>query len=328
MLNSKISSYSSAAWLIIDDKSGNNPRILDFLSVNSSFGSIKSDYQEEPDWQTTTHFDFGLSFAVLDKRLYGEFNYFHKLTSFSSDTYSTLSMRNNGVEVTLHSINLNKQVKWNTSVNLTFLKDKIAKLDEGYNADSHMLQEGLSSGVYYLKIYAGVDAANGMDLYYTDNDRKEVTTNPNLAKPQVIGNSNPKFYGGITNSLTYNGFDLSFFWQFVYGNDILDGGLIYLAGSGTRYEQYNKTVEYYNNYWRNPGDITKYSKPTLNTNRRDYGSLYLYDGSYIRLNDLTIGYTLPSNFSSKYKIASARFFARGTNLLTITKYPGWTPRYL
>lgn len=310
LLNSKLSSYSSVAW-----------QVLDFLSVNSSFGSIKSNYPEQIYWQTTMHFNFGLSFALFDKRFSGELNYFDKLTN----SYPIRSLRNNGVEVTLNSINLNKRVKWNTSVNLTFLKDKITELDQDIISGSRIFKKGLSPGVYYLLINAGVDPAIGKALYYTDNTGTEVTANPYLASRQVTGNSNPKFYGGITNNLTYKGFDLSFFWQFVYGNDILSGTMMYFASS-FRSHSNNKSIEYYNNYWRNPGDMVTYPKPTLSTNTDNTNStLYLFDGSYLRLNDLTIGYTLPSNVSLKYRIASARFFARGTNLLTITKYPGWTP---
>jgi len=320
---SKISSYSSVAW-----------QVSDFLSVNSSFGSIKSNYQEQYRWQTTEHFNFGLSFACFDKRLSGDLNYFDKRSSNlryhssrSPDSIISLpiSLRNNGVEVTLNTINLDKLVKWNTSVNLTFLKDKIIEFDEIIISGSRIFKKGLSPGVYNLLINAGVDPAIGKALYYTDNSRTEITANPYLASQQVTGNSNPKFYGGITNNLTYKSFDLSFFWQFVYGNDILSGTTAYYASS-FRSSPNNKSIEYYNNYWRKPGDLVIYPKPSVSI-YTDYttSTLYLLDGSYLRLNDLTIGYTLPSNVSLKYKIASARFFARGTNLLTITKYPGWTP---
>ena len=324
--HSKVSYYSSVAW-----------QVLGFLSVNSSFGNIKSDYQEQFDWQTTKHFNLGLSFALLDKIISGEFNYFDKLTSNmyyqsplpptgSSNTFPTYSLKNSGIEVTLHSINLDRCVKWNTSVNITFLKNKITELEHSYVSGSHIFKEGLSAGVYNLAISAGVDPANGTALYYTNNDRDEITTSPQLAIPQVTGNSNPKFYGGIANTLTYNGFDLSFFWQFVCGNDIFSRGEAQLASTSNLYSPYNKTVEYYNNYWKNPGDIAKYPKPSL-SNANDYtnSTLYLFDGSYLRLNDLTIGYTLQSHVASKFKIASARFFARGTNLLTITKFPGYAP---
>ncbi len=239
-----------------------------------------------------------------------------------SDSSPTYSLRNNGVEVTLNSINLDKRIKWNTSVNFTLLKIRLLIWIKAIFPEI-IYSRRVIIRAYNLVINAGVDPAIGKALYYTDKNRDVITANPLLAIPQIT-KLKSKFYGGITNSFSYNGFDISFFWQFVYGNDIFGREIIDLASNSNN--PYNKTVDYFNNYWRNPGDLVIYPKPILSTVSENTNStLYLFDGSYLRLNDLTIWYTLPSSFSSKYKLASARFFARGTNLLTITKYPGWTP---
>jgi hypothetical protein len=136
-----------------------------------------------------------------------------------------------------------------------------------------------------------------------------------------VGKAAPDFTGGFTNNFSYKGFDLSIFFTFSKGNDVYNGGGIYQsAGFGGGLD--NQTTEILDR-WQNPGDVTRIPKLHLfyPTGERA-SSRWIYDGSYIRLRNVTLGYTLPARVSNVLKISSARFFVTGMNLWITTKYPG------
>jgi TonB-dependent starch-binding outer membrane protein SusC len=355
----------SAAWIITNEEFLNNVDVISFLKPRVSWGVVGNSeignfqyqalYQASnyaglsgmiptsvasPDlrWETTYQTDIGLDFGFLDNRITGEIDYYVKNTEdlllsvnlpgtsgFNNVTRNVGNMRNRGWEFSLNTSNLTGQFQWNTNFNIAFNENTVTDLDgQVIQIGNSRAMEGQPLGVFWMPVYAGVDPANGDALFYTDDTRTETTTSLAAAANQVAGDPNPDFMGGITNTLRYRGFDMSVMFQFVYGNDIFNAGRQWQA-DGISWKD-NQTVDFYENHWREPGDVAKYPQPRwLDGNGYGVSSMLIFDGSYVRLKDATIGYTLPAELVSRANIASARVFVKGLNLLTWTDYPGWDP---
>lgn len=153
----------------------------------------------------------------------------------------------------------------------------------------------------------------------------------------VIGNANPKFIGGWNNQFNYKNFDLSVFVNFVVGNDIYNANkLEWTDGAFSNLNMLNIMKDRFTNI-NDKGEIVK--DPTalsaLNANAKIWSpvrvqrwwlhSWAVEDGSYLRINNLTVGYTLPKQLSDRAKISSLRFFGTVNNLATLTGYSGYDP---
>jgi TonB-linked SusC/RagA family outer membrane protein len=290
-------------------------------------------------WEKTAQFDAGIDFGFFDNRLTGELDYYQKNTSdlllnvnipyttgFATVLQNLGKMYNKGFEVGLNSRNLQGEFKWNTAFNLAYNINKVQNINgQVITFDVQRAVEGQPIGVFFMQEFAGVDPETGDALYY-DKDGK-TTNDYSKAERRVVGKSNPDFTGGFTNTFSYKGFDLNVFFTFVSGNKIFNQAGIYMeSGFGNGLDNQTKR---YNNSWKQPGDITDVPRASLsyllelpfNTNDRT-SSFWLHDGSYIRLRNATLGYTLPSNVSSLLKLSSARLYVSGNNLWTKTEYPG------
>ncbi len=288
-------------------------------------------------WESTQNFDMGIEIGIIKNRVNLGIDYYNKQTSDlllnvpvpSTSGYTTLSqnigkIRNRGIEVTINSNNLVGDFKWNTSFNIAFNRNKVLdmagqKISYG-GRTLNEAQAGQPIGILFGAKYAGVDPANGDALYYTETG---TTKDYNAAFRQIIGDPNPDFIGGITNTLTYKGFDLNIFFQYVYGNDVYNAAGEFMS-SNARYLD-NQTKDQLNR-WRKPGDITNVPQAR---HQRDNGSnpssRFVYDASYLRLKTATLGYNVPKKLLDNAKLASVRIYVSGQNLLTFTKYIGWDP---
>ncbi len=297
-------------------------------------------------WETTTQYDAGIDFGFFNNRLTGEVDYYAKYTSGllynrpvpGNTGYSTLTdnvgkMENKGFEIVLNSVNVQKpNFKWTTSVNLSHNQNKVTQLDgevtEVPGNDGRFLNSlivGQPLGVFYGPKYAGVDPANGDALYYKANG--ETTNNYNLAGNFAVGNPNPKYYYGITNTFNGYGFDLNILLQGVQGNSIINGGGGFMSANGDWFD--NQTLDQLNS-WKKPGDITQVPEARWNwsgliPNGTSASSRYVYDGSYLRVKTVTLGYTFPQAVLSRLKLSQLRLYVTGQNLFTFTDYPGWDP---
>ncbi|MCH7413497.1 TonB-dependent receptor [Belliella sp. R4-6] len=295
-------------------------------------------------WEKTAQLNFGVEFALFNDRITGELDYYNKnttdlllnvpvpaTTGFNVQRQNIGRMVNYGFEIVLNSVNVSKQnFSWNTSVNFARNINEVKELAPGQtsipSSSSRFLNAvfvGQPIGVFYGPAYAGVDPQNGDALYYTNADRTETTSSFNDAERTFVGDPNPKFFGGITNNIKFKNFDLSILFQGVFGNDIYDGGGGFFAANGDWFD--NSTRDQMGR-WQNPGDLTNIPQARLGEcNGCNASSRYLSDGSYLRLRTLTLGYSIPSDQLTKFKLSSARIFFTGQNLLTFTNYRGWDP---
>ena len=294
-------------------------------------------------WETTAQADFGIDFGFLNNRISGEVDYYQKKTTdlllninlhassgFGTYTKNIGKLQNTGFEFVLNTKNLIGQLKWSTSFNIAQNQNKITDLAgqiiQGDPSYINYAREGQPIGVFYGKQFAGADPANGDALYNIIGlDGKKTTTNDyDLATPTVLGNPNPKWVGGLTNTVSFKGIELSILLQGVQGNKIFNGGGHYMSASGSNgYD--NQTIDQLN-AWKKPGDITDVPEArSFGENGTNNSDRYISDGSYMRVKNVTLGYTLPSSLSTKYNFERVRVYASAQNLATITKYKGWDP---
>jgi TonB-dependent starch-binding outer membrane protein SusC len=165
------------------------------------------------------------------------------------------------------------------------------------------------------------------DMNYRDINGDGIITDDDLT---IIGNAQPLFFGGLTNTFAYKGFDMQVFMQFSYGNDIWNAAGSFQEGMFANWFDDNNRASV-ENRWRseeNPGDgMTPRATVNVSNNRNNQSNTtrFVEDGSYLRLKNLVVGYRLPQPVLDRIKMRSVRFYAQAQNLLTFTNYSGFDP---
>ncbi len=275
---------------------------------------------------------------------------------------------NRGIELSLTSVNIKSDnFKWQTTFNVAFNHNEVKKLTPqidskgtGMVASGYITKVGTGIRDYYLADYAGIDSKTGLPKIYAldktyygqtgetrrlkDANGNDVLLDANVNNASSnyfhMNNKNeiPKYYGGLFNQFNYKSFDLSFLVSFSGGNYIYDQYYRNLIGQGL-VANASLPTDYYDNYWKNPGDDAKYARLLLRGNiykdangisqnfgdSRSLTSQFLYKGDFVKLKSVTLGYTLPLKSKIQQSIQSIRLYASFENLYTKSKYPGWDP---
>ena len=237
------------------------------------------------------------------------------------------AMVNRGVELALNAdIIRTRNFVWNISANVSYNKNKITELYNGLNeyelsSTSTKLVVGHSVGEFYINRYAGVNPANGDALWLTKDG--EVTTEFNESDKVMIGKSYiAPWQGGFGTSLSWKGLTLSaqFAWvadRWMFNNDR------FFEESNGLYSVYNQSRRLLYDRWKKPGDVTDIPRYGV-TPQMD--SRFLEDASFLRLKNLMLGYSLPSNVLKKSKFfTAARVYIQAQNLFTFTAFTGIDP---
>lgn len=292
-------------------------------------------------WETTEQTNVGLDIAVLNSRVQLSADAYLKKTSnlllyvplprstgYDVGVQNVGDIENKGLEFQLTSHNLVKELTWETEFNISFNRNKVINiLGQKYvggsvagRGEPNYTVEGKPLGLFYGYISGGVDPATGM-LYYVDKNG-ESTFTPAPDDRTFIGNPNPDFIYGMTNTLGYRNFGLSIFLQGSQGNDIFNATRIETEGM-TDYKNQSQVVV---NRWRAPGDVTDVPKAVPNDNANSLISTrFVEDGSYLRFKAITLSYNLPGSVLTKAGINNAKVYVTGENLFTLTKYEGFDP---
>jgi TonB-dependent starch-binding outer membrane protein SusC len=294
-------------------------------------------------WERTREANVGLDAAFFNGRLSFTAEVYDNLTDkllfaqplptttgFSSLQGNIGSIGNRGFEFSLHSVNLEKKIKWVTDLNFSRNNNTVIELASdkplfrGFSAsgvgNTNVIMVGQPLGTFWGLKYLGVDAATGDAIYEDFNNDGKISTDD----AQVIGNAQAKLIGGMTNNFSWKGFDLGVFFQFSYGNKVLNYGNSFLLNSGTDL-RVNQTTDALRR-WQKPGDITDVPRYEYKYAYNSYSSSRnLQDGSYLRLKSVSLGYTVPARWTSKIKIGAVRLYANATNLWTLTRYNGGDP---
>jgi hypothetical protein len=182
-----------------------------------------------------------------------------------------------------------------------------------------IIREGYPLGTFYGYVSEGVNPQTGMIMYKGADENGDVSDDDK----QVIGNANPLFTAGLTNTVSYKGFDLSVLLQSVYGNDIFNATRIDTEGMYNFYNQSTRTLK----RWKVPGQKTDIPKALYgSTINSIISSRFVEDGSYLRVKSITFGYTVPQDILKKKDlIKELKCYVTMENILTLTSYSGYDP---
>lgn len=290
-------------------------------------------------WETTNQTDIGLDLTVFDGRLTFYADYYYKLTKDMLMTitlpagsaaardlrYNGGEIENKGFEFSVSSKNLVGKLKWNTDFNISFNRNKLKKLmlTQVYysaNTTDYVNQPvvrnmpGKPLGTFWGYISDGVNPETG-ELKYRDVNHDGVIS---ASDRTDIGDPNPDFTFGMTNTLSYKGFNLSVLIQGSYGNDIYNVSRMETEGMYDGKNQTTKVLE----RWRVPGQITSVPKAKFQMFNSTY---FIEDGSYLRVKDISLSYDVPRYIISKFGISRLQPYISATNLITFTNYSGNDP---
>ena len=290
-------------------------------------------------WESTTQANIGLDFSVVQNRIAGTVDVYHSnssglilkrqipsITGYTSVLDNLGKTTNQGVEITLTTRNIvMKDFRWETMINYSANKNKIVDLYGDRKSDTgNVWFVGHPIGVIYDYVRQGVwqqgedpskqdPTALPGDLKFADitNDGK-VTA----ADKTILGQTTPKWTGGMTNTFHYKNFHLSVFIQTVQGIMKNDADLNYVDETGRR----NTPAAV--GYWT-PANKSNYWPALSYFNTRGYN--YPRNASYTRLKNITFSYTLPDKALEKAHLGALTIYATGLNLYTWTKWIGWDP---
>ena len=290
-------------------------------------------------WETTSQTNIGIDLTVLNNRITLYADYYYKKTknmlmsitlpagsaAANSLTYNGGSMINKGWEFTISSQNLTGAFKWNTDFNISFNKNKLEslKLTQVYYSakttdlvNDYVVRNtpGMPLGSFWGYIAEGVDPETG-DMKYKDVNGDGLVS---ASDRTYIGDPNPDFTFGMTNTFSWKGFNLSVLIQGSYGNDIYNVSRMETEGMYDGKNQSTKVLA----RWRVPGQITDVPKAKWDIRNSTY---FIEDGSYIRLKDISLSYDVPRKYISRIGLTRLQPYVSATNLLTLTKYSGMDP---
>lgn len=287
-------------------------------------------------WETTAQLDVGIDAAFLENRYSLTVDVYHKRTKdlllsrslpptsgFTSIVENVGEMVNKGIEVTLGTEQGLGPVRWTSQLNVSANRNEVTQLYNNQPIDDlgrggNRVMEGQPIGIFYSFKSLGVDPSTGDIVYADKNGDDQITETDDR---MVVGNPHPDFIGGFTNTFAYRGFDVSIFFQFSYGNDIFNGSRLYLEslqGGDNQLADVKRR-------WRQPGDITDIPRAGAIPENKLTSSRFIEDGSYLRLKNLTVGYTLNRELTQRVHISSLRLYMSAQNLLTFTPYTGLDP---
>ena len=325
-------------------------------------GVITSAASDKLSWETSYNTNVGIDFALFRQRLRGTVEYFNRdsknllqdvpistVTGFSSTLQNVGRINNHGWEVELNGDLIDRNGwTWTAGLNATFLKSEVKELYGGSDiiwydptgSDDramYVYREGESTLAFYGYEWAGVDKTNGKSVYYVNDpddsqkgdflyNGRGATYDYDNANYTVIGNAVPDVYGGINTSVSYKGVTLSLGFTYKIGGNLYDAAYKDVADDGFYWERI-RAKNYYDNLWT--PDNTDGSEPALSgsdlTDASQESTRHIFNASYLRLKNLSLGYTLPKEWTRKAFVENARIYFNATNLLTFSKYKDADP---
>jgi TonB-linked SusC/RagA family outer membrane protein len=292
-------------------------------------------------WEKNKPFNIGIDFGLFS-RLTGTFEYYTRTTTdllfkvpisatngITSYLDNVGEMKNSGIEFALSAAIFDNPdgFSWKSDFNITTNTNKIVKLqnNEPIIEDNYIREVGSDFYMFYMPGYAGADPQNGNALWYTDETKTVTTSDYSKADPYQQGSALPKFYSGFTNTISYKNVSLSFMLFLNAGNKVYDtwGRYVSSDGSAKLNDRGNLTRHIYENRWQQPGDVTDVPKMVWGNTQsglaNQHSTRFLYDGTYVRLRDITLAYQLPTALTDKLNVSNVRFYIKGTNVLTWVK---------
>ena len=292
-------------------------------------------------WEVSKKFDVGFDLSLLH-RLHFTFDFYNSITSDAlfqvplsmttgiSEVYQNIGkIRNRGVEFSVNAALMQrKDFSWNFFANLTWNKNEVIKLstDDPLEYTFQIVEEGRPYTQFYMKEYAGVDRETGKPLWYLNETGDETTSDYNAASKRYVGDADPKILGGFGTSLTWKDWDFNVNFNYRVGGKVYDSGAVF-TGFGMSLRTPLEDVAL--NSWTPENKDAKYPQYIYGdpNNSTQDSSRFLYNGSYLRISNITLGYTLPQRWSTKAFIQKLRAYVSVDNLYTFTSsdFVGYNP---
>jgi TonB-linked SusC/RagA family outer membrane protein len=269
-------------------------------------------------------------------------------------------VRNQGVEFTLNTTNIKtRDFSWSTNFNIGFNDNSVLELtenqlsmltngyfDQNYTSPNYIAKIGYPIGMMYGYVYEGTyklddfttDGSNyylkpGIPYYTAENNTQpgypryadinedgKIDTNDQT----FIGQGEPVHVGGFTNNFTYKAFDLSIFFQWSSGSDILNANKLMFESGYNKRRDLNQYASFIDR-WTFDNQDSDIPRVSASPSNNLFSTRLIEDGSYLRLKTLSVGYTFDKSLLKKLKLKNARIYISGQNLLTLTRYSGYDP---
>ncbi len=306
-------------------------------------------------WETSKQLNVGMDLEMWDGKFSASIDYFSKITSdllvrqpiassageAQSPWVNNGKIVNRGIELALNYSNSLGSFHYSLSANGATLhnevlevnapiaggaigSDRITRTEAGYSIGSFYLYE--MTGIFQnsTDIFTSAFQGNGIqpgDVKFKDQNGDGLIDGQDRTHS---GSPIPKITAGLNIQISYHNVDLSVFFQGAYGQKIFSVLNRDIEGF---YRPFNVTQRYFDNHWTGPGTSDNFPRASWDAsgNNTKYSTRFLEDGSYTRLKNLQIGYTIPKSTIQKLGFAAVRIYLSGTNLLTFTKYQGLDP---
>ncbi len=269
-------------------------------------------------------------------------------------------VQNQGLEITINTINIKtRDFSWSTNFNIGFNRNKVLELtenqltmltngyfDQNFTSPNYIAKIGHPIGMMYGYIYEGTYKLDDFDFdgttYYLKsgipNYTAENNTQPGFPRyadlnedgiidsndQTFIGRGEPVHIGGFTNNFEYKGFDLSIFFQWAYGADILNANKLLFETGYDKRRDLNQFASF-TDRWTFDNPESNIPRVSASTSNKLFSTRIIEDGSYIRLKTISVGYSFDKKLISKLNLKKARVFFSGQNLFTLTNYSGYDP---
>jgi len=307
-------------------------------------------------WETSSNIDVALEAGLFNNRITIEAGYYRKeskdvLVNVPISLYNGLggdqwqnqgSILNEGIELSLNTVNYqNKNFKWRTNFNISRNYNEVLSIGSlrpdaiaGGTNETRIIP-GYPVGTVFTVRYYGVDPADGLPIFLDAAGKQTKVLNApvdgRLGDRVPVANTLPEYVGGLSNTFTYKNWELNTVFTYQFGGYIWDNSGKRNLGWITDWNIYS---DYVGNYWRKPGDVAKYPRPTLKGYDQEFepgnpwlhnSSIQVHKSDFVRLRELTVNYNLPQATIKKWKVSNAKLFLSGYNLFLFTKYPFGDP---
>ena len=296
---------------------------------------------QELTWEVSKKFDIGFDLSLWH-RLHFTFDFYNEITSDAlfqvplsmttgmTETYKNIGkIRNHGIEFSVNAnILQTKDWTWSAYANLTWNENEVVKLstDEPIEYTFQIIEEGRPYTQFKMKEYAGVDRETGKPLWYLNETGNETTNDYNAAAKRYVGDADPNVLGGFGTNLRWKDIDFGLSFNYRLGGKVYNSGAAF-TGFGMAFRTPLEDVAL--NSWTEENKDAKYPQYIYKDpyNATSTSSRFLYSGDYLRISNLTLGYTLPKKWTTKILIQRLRAYISVDNLYTFTAsdFVGYNP---
>lgn len=355
--NQEIGNYSFASALSTIKYNFNNNLVSAVVPIVMPNPNVQ--------WESQQQVNIGVDATLWDQRIDVALDVYQKntrdmlvpmavpITSGYSDVevpfINAGKVVNKGVEISVSSHNLKGKLTWDTDFNISINRNEVKSLNDtiplsrgsvGFNQQIARIEAGKPVDVFYGFITDGIfqnqnevdehalqvpgddpfARTSAGDIRYKDLNSDGVIDD---ADRTHLGDPNPDFIFALNNRFTYDGFDLTIFLQGVVGNDIYNANRIWSEGMAVAQNQTHSVL----NRWKGEGTSTSIPRAVFNDPNKNIrpSDRFVEDGSYLRVKNVTLGYSFPATVTRKLSMSSARIYISAANLFTLTKYKGFDP---